>query len=55
MSGATFLGAFFIATDYVTSPVSKTGQLIFAPASEYSPGLFVPLQAIRKAWLSRYC
>jgi electron transport complex protein RnfD len=29
MSGATFLGAFFIATDYVTSPVSKTGQLIF--------------------------
>lgn len=28
-SGATFLGAFFIATDYVTSPVSKTGQLIF--------------------------
>ena len=30
VSGATFLGAFFIATDYVTSPVSKTGQLIFA-------------------------
>ncbi|OFZ67804.1 MAG: electron transporter RnfD [Betaproteobacteria bacterium RBG_16_56_24] len=29
MSGATFLGAFFIATDYVTSPVSKAGQLIF--------------------------
>ena len=29
VSGATFLGAFFIATDYVTSPVSKTGQLIF--------------------------
>ena len=29
LSGAAFLGAFFIATDYVTSPVSKTGQLIF--------------------------
>jgi electron transport complex protein RnfD len=29
MSGATFLGAFFIATDYVTSPVSKAGQLVF--------------------------
>ncbi|MDE2118443.1 MAG: RnfABCDGE type electron transport complex subunit D, partial [Betaproteobacteria bacterium] len=29
MSGATFLGAFFIATDYVTSPLSKQGQLIF--------------------------
>lgn len=28
-SGATFLGAFFIATDYVTSPVSKLGQLVF--------------------------
>lgn len=28
-AGATFLGAFFIATDYVTSPVSKPGQLIF--------------------------
>lgn len=28
-SGATFLGAFFIATDYVTSPVSKLGKLIF--------------------------
>jgi len=28
-SGATFLGAFFIATDYVTSPVSKQGQLVF--------------------------
>lgn len=29
LSGATFLGAFFIATDYVTSPVSKKGQLVF--------------------------
>jgi electron transport complex protein RnfD len=29
LSGATLLGAFFIATDLVTSPVSKLGQLIF--------------------------
>lgn len=29
VSGATFLGAFFIATDYVTSPVSKRGKLVF--------------------------
>jgi electron transport complex protein RnfD len=29
ISGATLLGAFFIATDLVTSPISKTGQLIF--------------------------
>jgi electron transport complex protein RnfD len=28
-SGGSFLGAFFIATDYVTSPVSKRGQLVF--------------------------
>ncbi len=29
LSGATLLGAFFIATDLVTSPITKTGQLIF--------------------------
>jgi electron transport complex protein RnfD len=29
LSGATLLGAFFIATDLVTSPVTKLGQLIF--------------------------
>ncbi|MBN8443217.1 MAG: RnfABCDGE type electron transport complex subunit D [Thauera sp.] len=28
-SGATFLGAFFIATDYVTSPATNAGKLIF--------------------------
>lgn len=28
-AGASFLGAFFIATDYVTSPVSKLGKLVF--------------------------
>lgn len=29
LSGGMMLGAFFIATDLVTSPVTKTGQLIF--------------------------
>lgn len=29
LSGATMLGAFFIATDYVTSPNTPKGQLIF--------------------------
>lgn len=29
LSGATFLGAFFIATDLVTSPITKSGQLVF--------------------------
>ena len=28
-SGGLMLGAFFMATDYTTSPVTKTGQLIF--------------------------
>lgn len=29
LSGSCILGAFFIATDMVTSPITKTGQLIF--------------------------
>jgi len=29
LSGAAVLGAFFIATDYVTSPTTAPGQLIF--------------------------
>jgi electron transport complex protein RnfD len=29
MSGAAIMGAFFIATDLVTSPVSARGQLVF--------------------------
>lgn len=29
LSGATMLGAFFIATDYVTSPVTVRGQVVF--------------------------
>jgi len=29
LSGAAILAAFFIATDYVTSPVSRSGQLLF--------------------------
>lgn len=37
LSGATLLGAFFIATDPVTSPVSRTGQLIFGVGC----GLFI--------------
>ena len=29
LSGGLMLGAFFMATDYATSPVTKKGQLIF--------------------------
>jgi len=32
LSGGLFLGAFFIATDMVTSPNTRTGQLIFGSA-----------------------
>ena len=28
-TGGLFLGAFFMATDYVTSPVTKKGEIIF--------------------------
>jgi electron transport complex protein RnfD len=30
LSGGLFLGAFFMATDYTTSPMSKKGKIIFA-------------------------
>jgi len=30
LSGSTFLGAIFMATDYVTSPMKKTGMVIYA-------------------------
>jgi electron transport complex protein RnfD len=30
LAGGVFLGAFFMATDYVTSPITKNGRLIFA-------------------------
>lgn len=30
LTGGAIIGAFFIATDYVTSPVTRKGQLIFA-------------------------
>ncbi len=29
LSGGLFLGAIFMATDYVTSPISRTGRLVF--------------------------
>ena len=32
MSGGLLLGAIFMATDYVTSPMSKNGQLVYGVA-----------------------
>lgn len=34
------LGAFFMATDYVTSPITKTGQLVYGCILGILTGLF---------------
>ena len=38
--GGLMLGAFFMATDYVTSPITKNGQLIFGIVLGIFTGLF---------------
>lgn len=40
MGGGVLLGAFFMATDYVTSPVASTGQLIYGAIIGILCGLF---------------
>lgn len=40
MGGGVLLGAFFMATDYVTSPVASAGQLIFGAIIGILCGLF---------------
>ncbi len=40
MGGGVLLGAFFMATDYVTSPVTSTGQLVFGAITGILCGLF---------------
>jgi RnfABCDGE-type electron transport complex G subunit len=40
MGGGILLGAFFMATDYVTSPVTSTGQLVFGAVVGILCGLF---------------
>lgn len=39
-SGGLLLGAFFMATDYVTSPITPVGQLLFGIALGVMTGLF---------------
>ena len=34
LAGGVMLGAFFMATDYVTTPVTKTGKVIFISSIE---------------------
>lgn len=38
--GGLMLGAFFMATDYVTSPITKTGQLVYGCVLGILTGLF---------------
>ena len=38
--GGLMLGAFFMATDYVTSPITKTGRIIFGVFCGLLTGLF---------------
>lgn len=40
LGGGLMLGAFFMATDYVTSPITKTGQVVFAILLGLLTGLF---------------
>lgn len=40
MGGGVLLGAFFMATDYVTSPVASTGQLVYGAVIGILCGLF---------------
>lgn len=40
MGGGILLGAFFMATDYVTSPVTSNGQLVFGTVVGVLMGLF---------------
>ena len=40
LSGGLMLGAFFMATDYVTSPITPMGQIIFGICCGIFTGLF---------------
>ena len=40
LGGGLLLGAFFMATDYVTSPITKTGRVIFGICLGLMTGLF---------------
>lgn len=40
LGGGLLLGAFFMATDYVTSPITKTGQIVFGVCLGILTGIF---------------
>jgi electron transport complex protein RnfD len=51
LSGGAILGAFFIATDMVTSPVTRTGQLIFGAGA----GMLVVLIRLKAGYPEGVC
>jgi Na+-translocating ferredoxin:NAD+ oxidoreductase subunit D len=55
LSGATLLGAFFIATDPVTSPVSPRGQLIFGAGCGLLVFIIRTWAGYPEGWPSRCC
>ena len=40
LGGGLLLGAFFMATDYVTSPITASGQIVFGVCCGLLTGLF---------------
>jgi electron transport complex protein RnfD len=50
-AGGLFLGAFFMATDWVTSPVTKMGRLIFGAGA----GIFVVLIRLKGGYPEGVC
>lgn len=51
MSGGLMIGAFFMATDWVTSPITKRGRLIFA----IGLGLITSLIRLRGGYIEGVC
>jgi electron transport complex protein RnfD len=50
-AGGLFLGAFFMATDWVTSPITKTGRIIFGVGA----GILVVLIRLKGAYPEGVC
>lgn len=49
--GGLIFGAFFMATDYVTSPMDQKGQLIYGILLGVLTGLFRFLEQVQKVFL----
>ena len=40
LSGGLLIGAFFMATDYVTSPITPKGQILYGVALGFATAMF---------------